>query len=254
MLRVVIVVLLLSVAGCTGLLADGDTQTPETSVTPAPVPESRAASASGDITLPRSDGYVDIDRLLDRHDAALANRSFHRAVEREGPHNTRDVWVDREDGVVRVRQTFGPLTRGAVVVNDTEYRPVSDDPDVDYRTTEPDGVPLVDSLTGAAELRRWLTGEDYRRLGTVRRKGRTLAVVGSNDTDVPLTAGDPDQAVAVGSRLYVDSDGVVRAVAHWERRTDGSNVSVQMTVTTGRDDVPIPWWLEDADPYASGSM
>jgi len=254
MLRVAVVVLLLSLAGCSGLLAEGNTQTTEASVTPAPVPDSRAASDSGDVALPRSDGYVDVDRLLDAQDAALTNRSFHRAVEREGPHNTRDVWVDRDGGVVRVGQTFGPLTQEAVVANGTEYRPVSDEPDVDYTTREPDGVPLVASLTGAAELRRWLTGENYRRSGTVRRNGRTLAVVESNDTDVPLTAGDPDQTTAVRSRLYVDSDGVVRRVDHWERRTDGSNVSVEMTVTTDRETVPIPWWLEDDDPYVSGSM
>ncbi|WP_254272768.1 hypothetical protein [Haloarcula marina] len=254
MWRPVLVVAVVALAGCTGLLASGDTATSRKAVTPAPVPETTEPA----VDLPYADGNVDLDRILDRHAAVLADRNFHRHVEREGPQNTHDVWVDREGGVVRVRQTFGPLNEGVVVADGVEYRNVRDDPDTDYVRAESDGrVPYVSSLSGASVIRGILTAEGYDRLGTVRRGGRTLAVVGSNDTDIPISGADPDQTVAVRSRLYVDRQGVVRYVDHWERRSDGSTMVFVMSVRTGIVRVPVPWWADDVGIYeesVSGSM
>ncbi|GGO02932.1 hypothetical protein [Haloarcula pellucida] len=246
MWRPVLVVAVVALAGCSGLFASADTSSSERPLTPAPVPE----TTTGTVALPRENGSVDLDRILDRHEAALADRSFHRHVEREGPQNTRDVWVDRERGITRVRRTFGPLTDDAVVANGTLYRSVRDDPDTDYVTEPSDGqIPYVSSASGAARLRLILDAEEYHRLGTVQRDGRALAVVGSNDTAVPVPGADPDQTVAVRSRIYVDRAGVVRYVDYRERRTVGAAVVIRMRVTTGIDRISVPWWADELGLY-----
>ncbi|MBX0295927.1 hypothetical protein [Haloarcula nitratireducens] len=246
MWRPLLVVAVVALAGCSGLLASGESSVEEGDLTPAPVPEPTATS----VELPRENGSVDLERVIDRHEAALAERSFHRHVEREGPQNTRDIWIDRDGGVVRIRQTFGPLTDDAIVADGVVYRSVRDDPERDYVTDESDGrLPYVFSASGAPRLRQVLDAEDYDRIGTVRRDGRPLAVVASNDTDVPLSGADPNQSVAVRSRLYVDGQGVIRYVEHRERRKDGTEIELRMRVRTGIDRVPIPWWAEDAGIY-----
>ncbi|WP_135303479.1 hypothetical protein [Haloarcula amylovorans] len=246
MWRPLLVVAVVTLAGCSGLLASGDPSGEEATLTPAPVPEPTATP----VEVPRENGSVDLDSVVDRHEAALAERSFHRHVEREGPQNTRAVWMDRDSGVVRVRQTFGPLTDDAIVADGVVYRSVRDDPERDYVTDESDGrIPYVFSASGAPRLRQVLDAEDYDRVGTVRRDGRPLAVIASNDTDVPLSGADPDQVVAVRSRIYVDRQGVVRHVGHWERQKDGTEIELRLRVRTGIDRVPIPWWAEDAAIY-----
>ncbi|QIO21330.1 hypothetical protein [Haloarcula sp. JP-L23] len=246
MWRPVLVVAVVALAGCSGLFASADTSSPERPLTPAPVPE----TTTGTVALPRENGSVDLDRILDRHEAALADRSFNRHVEREGPQNTRDVWVDRERGITRVRRTFGPLTDDAVVADGMLYRSVRDDPDTDYTATASDGqIPYVPSASGAARLRVVLDAEGYDRLGTVQRDGRALAVVASTDTEVPVSGADPDQAVAMRSRIYVDRMGIVRYVDHWERRTDGTVFVLRWQVMTGIDRVPVPWWADEIGLY-----
>lgn len=238
MWRVLPVVAVALLAGCSGLVVGSDAAT-ET-VTPAPVPETDT-----DVPVPLRNGSVDLDRLLARHDAALADRSYHRRVVLQGPQNTRDVWVDRDGGVIRVRQTFGPLVDDAVLVGNREYTNVRDDPDTDYVVRPNEGtIPYVSTLSGTALLGQVLVDGEYRRLGTVQRNGRALAVVGVNGTGGPQPS----------SRVYVDRAGIVRHVDHRARLSDQSNLSVEMTVTTGLDRVPVPWWLDDDDPYASGSM
>lgn len=240
MFRPLVVVTLVALAGCSGL-GFGPADTP--TVTPVPVVTPDASA----VEVPRTNGSVDIDRVLARHDAALADRSFHRRVVRSGPQNTRDVWVDRERDVVRVRRTFGPVVDDAILSEGTLYRAASDDPDRAY-TSEPSNatVPYVPSQSGAARLRQVLLDEGYQRVDTVRRDGRNLAVLAVNATG---RGEGPDPSIAVQSRLLVDSDGVVREVAHWERRPDGTVVDFQMTVRTDTDRVPVPWWAEDIGLY-----
>ncbi|MFC7018444.1 MULTISPECIES: hypothetical protein [Haloarcula] len=245
MWRALPVVAAVLLAGCSGLVVGSDAAT-ET-VTPAPAP-----GADTEVPVPVQNGSVDLDRLLARHDAALSERSYHRSVVLQGPQNTRDVWVDRDGGVIRVRQTFGPLVDDAVLVGNREYTNVRDDPETDYVTRPSEGsIPYVRTLSGSAFLGQVLTGGEYRRLGTVQRDGRTLAVVGTNRSADALS---PSRNVVLSSRMYVDRAGVVRYVDHRARRPDGSTLTVEMTVTTGLDRVPVPWWLDDADPYTSGSM
>jgi hypothetical protein len=249
MWRPAAVVVLVLLAGCSGFLGS-DGGGPAETVTPAPIPET---ATERPVPVPQENGSVDLQRVLERHDAALSGRSFHRRVVREGPRNTRDVWVDRDADIVRVRRTFGPLADDAVVTNGTLYRAVSDDPNRDYITSESDdSPPYVSTLSGVRLLDVFLSDYTYERVGTVQRGGRTLALLATNDTDIPITAGDPDQTVAVQSRLYVDRGGIVRYVDHYERHSDGTNSTVQMRVTTGTDRIAVPWWLADVGLYDDG--
>ncbi|MDS0282583.1 hypothetical protein [Haloarcula onubensis] len=241
MFRPLVVVTLVALAGCSGLGFGPSADTP--SVTPVPVETPDAAA----VAVVRTNGSVDVDRLIARHDAAMADRSFHRTVVREGPQNTRDVWVDRERNVVRVRRTFGPVVDDAILADGRLYRAASDDPDRAYTSEQSNAtVPYVPTQSGAARLGQVLLADGYRRVDTVRRGGRTLAVVAVNATG---RAEGSDPSIAVQSRLYVDSEGVVREVDHWERRPDGTVVDFRMTVTTDTDRVPIPWWAEDLELY-----
>lgn len=239
MWRPLAVLALLVLAGCTGLVGERGTER----VTAVPVPSVNASA----VEIPTTSGSVDIDAVVQRHDAALANRSFTRTVERAGPENRREVWVDREADIVRVRRSFGPLVDEAVVADGTTYRAVDDDPDIDYRAEPSNGtVPYVPTLTGGDSLDQVLLSEGYRRVDTVERDGRPLAVVAVNATG----RGDGvDPSVAVQSELYVDSEGVIREVDHWERRPDGTIVEFRMDVETDTGAVPVPWWAEDIGLY-----
>ena len=241
MFRSLAVITLLVLAGCSGLGFGPSADTP--TVTPVPVTTPDASA----VEVARANGSVDIDAILARHDAALTERSFHRSVVREGPQNTRDVWVDSERDIVRVRRTLGPVVDDAIIADGRLYRAASDDPDRDY-VTEPSNatVPYVPSPSGAARLRQVLLEEGYQRVDTVRRNGRDLAVVAVNATG---RGEGPDPSIAAQSRLLVDSEGVIRAVDHWERRPDGTIVEFEMAVTTDTDRVPIPWWAEDIGLY-----
>lgn len=244
MWRPLVVTFLVVLAGCSGLLGG---ESSERTVTAAPVPDVPASA----VDLPRANGTVDIDAILEAHGTALANRSFARHVDREGPQNTRDVWVDREADVVRVRRTFGPLTDDAIVADGTVYRSVRDDPDTDYATEPSNGtVPYVPSLSGTDRLGQVFLADGYRRVDTIRRDDRALAVVAINATG---RGTGPAPSLAVESRIYVDADGIIREVDHWQRRPDGTVVELDMTVTTDGGRVPIPWWAEDIGLYPGDS-
>lgn len=239
MWRSLAVVALVCLAGCTGFFGEQRTQ----QVTPAEVP----TVSSSLVEVPRANGSVDTDGVVARHEAALADRSFARHVELAGPENVRDVWVDDDADIVRVRRSFGPLVDDAILADGTLYRAVSEDPDIDYRATQSnDTVPYVASRSGSARLDRLLLDGGYRRIDTVERNGRPLAVLAVNATS---RGAGVDPSIAVRSRLYVDSEGIIREVDHWERRPDGTVVDVQMTVRTETGPVPIPWWAEEIGLY-----
>jgi len=241
MRRLLVVVTLVVLAGCGGLGfgPSGDTPT----VTPVPV----ATPDPSAVEVARTNGSVDIDAVLARHDAALADRSFHRHVVREGPQNTRDVWVDAERDIVRVRRTLGPVLDDAISVDGTVYRVASDDPGRDYVAEPSDGaIPYVLSQSGAARLGQVLVDHGYQRVDTVRRGERNLAVVAVNATG---RGEGSDPSIAVQSRLFIDSEGIVREVDHWERRPDGTIVDFEMDVTTSEEPVPVSWWAEDIGLY-----
>ncbi|WP_336336232.1 hypothetical protein [Haloarcula brevis] len=249
MWRVTLAVGIALLAGCSGVFPADPTAGDTDPVTPAPVPTS---SPDATVPVPTSDGGVDVDRLLDRHERALASRSFHRHVEQAGPQNTLDVWIDREREVRRVRRRFGPISDDVVLANGTVYTNVRDDPDTPYSATPATpNTSLVASPAGRDLLRLLMSGTEYRRVGAFEWNGRPVAVLAATNTGTP--AAENGSGVQ-RSRLYVDRQGILRYVEHVERRPDRPDIDARMTVATGIGRVPIPWWLEDSDPYSSGSM
>jgi len=250
MWRVTLAVGIALLAGCSGFLPAGPTAGDSDPVTPAPVPTS---SADATVAVPTSDGTVDVDRLLDRHERALSTRSFHRHVEQAGPQNTLDVWLDRERGVWRVRRRFGPISDDVVLADGTVYTNVRDDPDTPYAATPAtSNTSLVASPAGVNLLRGLLSNTEYRQVDSFRWNGRPVAVLTPTETVETPTAADGSKIEL--SQLYVDRQGVIRYVEHAERRPDRPDIDATMTVTTDIGRVPIPWWLEEDDPYSSGSM
>ncbi|KAA9405692.1 hypothetical protein Har1131_02285 [Haloarcula sp. CBA1131] len=250
MWRVALTVAIALLAGCSGLFSAGSTADGGDPVTPAPVPTS---SPDATVTVPTSNGTVDVGRLLDRHQQALSTRSFHRHVEQAGPQNTLDVWVDREREVQRVRRRFGPISDDVILANGTVYTNVRDDPDTPYATTPATpNTSLVTSTAGSNLLRQLLSNTEYRQVDSVQWNGRPVAVLAVTDT-VETPIGENESEIG-RSRLYVDRQGVIRYVEHTERRPDRPDIDTTVTVTTDTERVPIPWWLEDSDPYDSGSM
>jgi hypothetical protein len=251
MWRVTLTVAVALLAGCAGFLPAGSTADDGDPVTPAPVPTSSPDVA---VPVPTSDGAVDVERLLDRHERALATRSFHRRIVRDGPHNALDIWVDPDTDVRRVRQQFGPLTDDTVVSNGTAYHNVRDDPNTPYTTTNVTGnASLTDAPSGRAVLELLLSNRTYRQVGSFTWNGRRVAVLSATAT-ADTTPAAANESVVVTSRLYVDRQGIVRYVEHDEKRPQAQDLSMEMTVTTEIERVPIPWWLEGSDPYSSGSM
>ncbi len=250
MWRVALTVAIALLAGCSGLFSAGSTADGGDPVTPAPVPTS---SPDATVTVPTSNGTVDVGRLLDRHQQALSTRSFHRHVEQAGPQNTLDVWVDREREVQRVRRRFGPISDDVILANGTVYTNVRDDPDTPYATTPATpNTSLVTSTAGSNLLRQLLSNTEYRQVDSVQWNGRPVAVLAATET-VETPIGENESEIG-RSRLYVDRQGVIRYVEHTERRPDRPDIDTTVTVTTDTERVPIPWWLEDSDPYDSGSM
>ncbi|MEF8828056.1 MAG: hypothetical protein V5A15_05760 [Haloarcula sp.] len=250
MWRVTLTVGIALLAGCSGLIPAGPTAGDGDPVTPAPVPTS---SPDATVPVPTSDGAVDVDRLLDRHELALATRSFHRHVEQAGPQNTLDIWIDREREVQRVQRRFGPISNDLVLANGTVYTNVRDDPDTPYasRPATPNSS-LVASPAGVDLLRLLLSDAEYRQVDSFVWNGRPVAVLAATDT---AEASDGENGSKIGrSRVYVDRQGIIRYVEHTERRPDRPDIDTTMTVTTDTGRVPIPWWLEENDPYSSGSM
>ncbi|GGK58914.1 hypothetical protein [Haloarcula sebkhae] len=249
MWRVTLAVGIALLAGCSGVFPAGSTTDGSDPVTPAPVPTD---SPDETVPVPTSDGRVDVDRLLERHEQALATRSFHRHVEQAGPQNTLDVWIDRQRGVQRVQRRFGPISDDVVFADGTVYTNVRDDPDTPYATTPAtENTSLVASPAGVDLLRQLLSNTAYRKVDSARWRGRPVAVLAATDTVETPTAENESR---VGrSRLYVDRQGIIRHVEHTEQRPERPDIDTTMTVTTDIDRVPIPWWLEDNDPYSSGS-
>lgn len=247
MWRVTLVVVIAVLAGCSGWLPSESAATADTPVTPAPVP-----TGTADVTVPTTDGFVDVDRLIDRHERALANRSFHRHVEQAGPQNTVDVWIDRERNVRRVQRRFGPISDDVVLANGTVYTNVRDDPDTPYSSSPATpNTSLVASPAGVNVLERLLAGTEYRQVDSFTWNGAPVAVLTVTDT-VATPAGENESGVGT-SRLYVDRRGVIRYVEHAERRQGRPDIDMTMTVSTETERVPIPWWLEGNSPYTSGS-
>lgn len=101
---VIILVLLLAFAGCTGFVGDGDTETSEKSVTP-PTPE----GDSGPPTQPPSDGYPSGVSEAGLENATELVRAHDDALREGGYQSTLDMTIDAVDDGERLA-TIGSET------------------------------------------------------------------------------------------------------------------------------------------------
>jgi len=235
--RQVMVLCVVVLAGCGGVFGGATTEN-GADVTPAPVP---AASEQSDVVLPQTgDGTPSLGRIIATHRQALSARDFHRRTAIDGNLSTTDVWVDRDADRTRVR-------RATVVTNDV----VVDDGRRYERTAngsvlrEPAGdrLPYVETTSGFFLLQQYVAGLVYNRTGTVTRNGTRMAVLRANTTDSTISRSGSRTVVAADSTLYVDRDGVVRAMDHRERSADGAVRTVRFRVWTGADRVTMPEWF-----------
>jgi len=244
MCRAVAVALLATLAGCGGFVPASDSAASDSALTPAPVPD----TASAGVDVSDANGTVDIERVIARHDAALANRSFYRRVEQG--ETTRELWVDHDAGVVRVQQRSGAGTAGAVVTSDRTYHHDEGAEPTEYTVSEGGSdVPYVLSRSGATTLRQFLSRYEYRQVGTVEWRGQPVAVLEANETGVPLPSPNPDLTASISSQVYVDQDGVVRYVVHREAFTDGTEREIRMVVSLDIERVAVPTWLDEEEVY-----
>jgi len=236
-LAMVIVVLL---AGCSGVFG-GETTPDSQQITAAPVP----TAAPADLSLPQTaDGTPAVGRILASHRTKLATRSFHRRSVVDGNLSVTDVWVDRGGNRTRIQHVTGATT-DIVLANGRRYQRAANG---SVRSEPVDGgLPTVDSTSGFFLLQRYVSGLVYNRTGTVTRNGTELAVLRANTTDSTISRSGSRTVVAADSTLYVDRDGIVRAVDHRERYAGGTVRTLRFRVWTGEDSATMPDWFEQRE-------
>lgn len=227
-------------AGCSGVFGSATTDGGST-VTPAPVP---TASAE-EIRVPQTaDGTPAVGRIVASHRQALSTRDFHRRTVIDGNLSATDVWVDRGADRTRVRRVTDTTTD--VVLADGRRYERADDGSV-RSVAAGDGPPIVETTSGFFLLQRHVAGLVYNRTDTVTRNGTRLAVLRANTTDSTISRSGSRTVVAADSTLYVDRDGVVRAMDHRERYADGTVRTVRFRVWTGAERVTMPDWFAQRD-------
>ena len=235
--RRILVVALVLLAGCSGVFGS-ESQPDAPAVTPAPVP----TSTTPDVILPRTaDGTPSVGLIITKHRQALSTRDFHRRTRIDETLSTTDVWVDRDADRTRVRRVTGTTT-DVVVDGDRRYERAANGSVV----SEPAAsrLPAVRSASGFFLLQRYVAGLIYNRTDTVTRNGTELAVLRANTTDSTIDRAGYRTVEAADSTLYVDRDGVIRALDHRERYADGTVRTLRFRVWTGGGSPAMPDWFE----------
>ena len=236
-MRQLLVVAVVLFAGCSGVFG-GDTAADGPAVTPAPVPTASAEK----VLLPRTaDGTADVSRILSAHRTALASRDFHRRLVVDGTLSTTDVWVDRQPDRVRIRR----VTSGTVDVVVADGRRYERPANGTVRSGPAgDDCPGVETASGFYRLQQYVSGLVYTQTRTVTRNGTRVAILRANTTDSTISRSGSRTVVAADSTLYVDRDGIVRAMVHRERYAGGTVRTVRFRVRTGQDSVAMPEWFD----------
>ncbi|WP_324664060.1 hypothetical protein [Haloarcula sediminis] len=236
--RRAVVLAVVVLAGCSGVFG-GDAPSDTPAVTPAPVPTASAA----ELSLPQTaDGTPAVGRIIADHRAALSTRDFHRRVVVDGNRSTTDVWVDRDARRTRVRCVTG-TTDEAVVADGRRYERRANGT---VRVTSGGWeLPYVDSASGRFVLQRHVAGLVYNRTDTVTRNGTRVAVLRANTTDSTISRPGSRTVVAADSTLYVDGNGIVRAMDHRERYAGGTVRTLRFRVWTGEGTVAMPEWFTE---------
>ncbi|WP_262180348.1 hypothetical protein [Haloarcula laminariae] len=238
--RRMLVLAVVVLAGCSGAFG-GDTSSDTPELTPAPVPTASAPELSLPVT---ADGTPAVGRIIADHRAALSTRDFHRRVVVGGNLSTTDVWVDRDGKRTRVRHVTD-TTDEAVVADGRRYERRADG----SVRVSPGGweLPYVDSASGRFVLQRHVAGLVYERTDTVTRNGTEMAVLRANTTDSTLSRPGSRTIVAANSTLYVDGNGIVRAMDHRERYAGGTVRTVRFRVWTGEGTAVMPEWFTERE-------
>jgi len=238
--RQVLVLAAVVLAGCSGVFGTGGPSDAQ-GVTPAPVP----TASDSELTVPETaDGTPAVGRIIANHRAALSTRDFHRRLVVDGNRSTTDVWVDRGGKWTRVRRVANG-TDDVVVANDRRYERRADGTvRVGSAGWE---LSYVDSASGRFVLRRYVAGLVYDRTGTVTRNGTRVAVLRANTTDSTIDRAGYRTVVAADSTLYVDRHGIVRAMDHRERYTDGTVRTLRFRVWTGEGSGSLPAWFTERE-------
>lgn len=249
-------VLLVATAGCsTPLPADpgpepgAGTET----VTPVPVPGDEEATAAGDGLAPGlgPDGVTDAERLVDAHEAAVANASYTvriSSVRRASNGSTRVRYErvlrlaapDRFHHVVRVETDDGDRRLERWRDGETAYEAVMEDGSVTYRSLE---APRPPTLVSRSALLRLFSGLPSEVTTTHTSEG----------TAVHRVAGGPRDVLPLSNLSYValvTDRGLVRfyEVSYVaEGRDRREHVTVEVSVTgVGETTVAPPPWADDA--------
>lgn len=238
--RRALVLAVVVLAGCSGVFG-GDAPTDTQGVTPAPVP----TASTPELSVPETaDGTPAVGPIIADHRAALSTRSFHRRLVIDGNLSTTDVWVDRDANRARVRRVTG-TTDEAVVADGRRYERRENG----SIRVNPAGweLPYVDSASGHFVLQRYVAGLVYNRTDTVTRNGTRVAVLRANTTDSTISRPGSRTVVAADSTLYVDGNGVIRAVDHRERYADGTARTMRFRVRTGEGTAVMPEWFTERE-------
>lgn len=235
-MRQVLVLVVVVLAGCSGVFG-GTTTESGPGVTPAPVP----TVAPDELSLPQTaDGTPAVSQIITAHRRALSTRDFHRQTVVDGNLSTTDVWVDRDADRTRIRRVTGTTTD--VVLDDGRQYEQAENGSV---VSGPAGerLPYVETTSGFFLLQQYVAGLVYNRTDTVTRNGTQLAVLRANTTDSTISRWGSRTVVAADSTLYVDGDGVIRAMDHRERYAGGTVRTVRFRVWTGDGSVAMPEWF-----------
>jgi len=235
--RQVLVLVVVVLAGCSGVFGSAATESGP-AITPAPVP----TQSAGEVALPQTaDGTPAVGQIITTHRQALATRDFHRRTVVDGNLSTTDVWVDRDADRTRVRR-LTRTTTDVVLTDGKRYERAANGSVL----SEPSAgqLPAVETTSGFFLLQRYVAGLVYNRTGTVERNGTELAVLRANTTDSTISRSGSRTVVAADSTLYVDGNGIIRAMDHRERYADGTVRTLRVRVWTGEDSVTMPDWYE----------
>ncbi len=239
-MRRALVLAVVVLAGCSGVFG-GDTPADTQAVTPAPVP----TASTPELSVPETvDGTPAVGRIIADHRAALSTREYHRRLVIDGNLSTTDVWVDHDAKRTRVRRVTG-TTDEVVVADGRRYERRANG---SVRVT-PGGweLPYVDSASGRFALQRYVAGLVYNRTDTVSRNGTRVAVLRANTTDSTISRPGSRTVVAADSTLYVDANGIIRAMDHRERYAGGTVRTLRFRVWTGDGTAVMPEWFTERE-------
>jgi len=265
-----VVCLLVLVAGCNAVDFGGGRKSPASveSVTPVPVSAVNETTAPPRFSGPtppgiKSDGAVDIYRLVDAHVELLSARSYSWAafnnVTVSGSNITGKTFmrtVRVEDGRYVARQTEPDNTSVTTlfVENGTGYYRLSTENETDYIDRSP---PEHDRLAFGPRAAMRFLADDNPTVSTVERDGRTLYQLHVSTPPANVARGDTTagEVREYSATAYVTTDGLIRTlIVDYERVDDERVVSRRLRFdysSVGNTTVEKPAWVRTGSTATS---